>query len=373
MRTTPTTLRRHRGWTLLLAVAVTVLSASAQAAEPTAEDRERARALLLEGREKLKAGDGEVAVRYFQAAHAIMGVPTTGLDLAKGLVALGRLMEARAVALGVTKIPPTPDETMAFTRARRAAAELAEELANQIPALVITVKQPAGVQVQVLVDGKAVPAEALGLPWKVNPGKHLLVVAARGFQAEPRQVTVKVAESLTVELSLSPETGAARALPEAPRRVGGARMSPSGESSASPPSRGEVTAGPGGAGPEVPGWVWIPGGAGLLALGAGLVFAINHAAVRGTVSEDCPANLCDWNRYDDAKATALEAQWNRSLGLALGFGAAGLLGVGSALYGIVTAEPARPSDAEERKSRRDLGVVPWAGDKGAGAALVGHF
>ncbi|HSN96738.1 MAG TPA: hypothetical protein VLS89_00525 [Candidatus Nanopelagicales bacterium] len=355
-------------------MAATLVAAEARAADPTAGDRERARALLFDGREKLEAGDIEAAVRSFQAAHAIMGVPTTGLDLAKGLVALGKLIDARALALEVTRMPPAPDEPKAFIKARDAAAALAEDLNARIPALVITVKETPGARPQVLVDGTAVPAEALGLPWKVNPGEHIIAVAAAGFRAERRAVTVKEAESLAVELALSPSAPAAQSDAGGPARpAAGAALAGSGASSSR--SGADVTGGDAAdiTGREVPTWAWVSGGAGLVALGVGAVFAIDYASVRGTVADDCPADVCDWTRYDDGQATALESRWNRSLGLAVGLGAAGLAGVGAAIYGIVTAPPERASDAGQGKPRRDVAVTPWVGGESAGAAVWGRF
>jgi hypothetical protein len=141
--------RLHQGCALALLIAALGAASGASAADPSAEDKERARTLLLDGRSKLQAGDAEGAVKAFQAAHAIMGVPTTGLDLARGVAAQGRLIEARAVALEVTRIPAAPKEPEAFANARVTAEKLAEALSARIPALVI-----AGGGAGLAVEGK---------------------------------------------------------------------------------------------------------------------------------------------------------------------------------------------------------------------------
>jgi hypothetical protein len=97
----------RRAVVLLFALAGMQVQGAALAAEPTAADRETARTLLIDGREKLSAGDAKGALQSFQAAHAIMGVPTTGLDLARAQAALGDLVGARATALGVASPPAT--------------------------------------------------------------------------------------------------------------------------------------------------------------------------------------------------------------------------------------------------------------------------
>ena len=90
---------------------------AAHAAEPSASDRDTARALVIDGRAKLAAKDHEGAYKAFKAAHAIMGVPTTGLDLAKAEEALGLLVEARTTALDVTRMAPSR-RSPRHTRAR---------------------------------------------------------------------------------------------------------------------------------------------------------------------------------------------------------------------------------------------------------------
>src|SRR5262245_1107365 len=90
---------------ILVCAAALLSPAAALAAEPSAADRETARTLVIDGRKKFGAGDYEGARKAFQAAHEIMGVPTTALDLAKALEKLGKLVEARTVALEVARMP----------------------------------------------------------------------------------------------------------------------------------------------------------------------------------------------------------------------------------------------------------------------------
>jgi hypothetical protein len=87
-----------------------------------------------------------------------MNVPTTGLDLAKAQEALGMLIEARATALDVTRMPLQPGEPPAFTNARPLAAELAERVATRIPsALLVVTGLPSGLDPAVTVDGQGIP------------------------------------------------------------------------------------------------------------------------------------------------------------------------------------------------------------------------
>ncbi|HTU62558.1 MAG TPA: hypothetical protein VMF89_29055, partial [Polyangiales bacterium] len=75
------------------------------AAEPGASERETARALMTEGDKLRAAGDLRAALTRYQAAHAIVHAPTTGLDLARVQAQLGLLVEARSTASEVIHHP----------------------------------------------------------------------------------------------------------------------------------------------------------------------------------------------------------------------------------------------------------------------------
>jgi hypothetical protein len=199
------TWRRHALWILLGAA---TLAPAVALAEPTAADSETARALGIDGRAKLDARDYPGAYRSLKAAHEILGAPTTGLDLARALDGLGLLIEARAAALDVARIPPAPSEPDAFTDARAAAAALADKLAARIPSVEIAVTGiAANVTPSVTLDGSALSSSQLTLPRKINPGAHTVMAAAPGYTFVRRAVTVPEGETMKVELALT-STGA---------------------------------------------------------------------------------------------------------------------------------------------------------------------
>lgn len=333
---------------LLLSAAALLCPAPARAAEPSAADRETARGLVIEGRKKLGAGDYEGARKAFQAAHDIMGVPTTGLDLAKALEKLGKLVEARAIALEVTRIPAKPREPEAFTEARPAAQALADQLEARIPALEFRISgPPEGTAAQVLVDGEPVPPAALSFPRKVNPGEHTVEASAEGFGSERRDVTAAEGKTVPVEIALTPLPGATASAPQ-----GGAGPAPD--------SGGDR-------GPSAPVWAWVAGGAGLVALGVGGYFAYDHIKVRGEVNDHCPDGACDAKAYSDDDVSALQARWNRDLGLAIGLGAVGLAGVGVAIVGFTS------SSSKAKESDGAAMFLPWASPGGFGAGYRGVF
>ena len=127
-------MRRHlwKRLFVVLALAGVALSQQAAAQEP-APDTEAARAFMVEGDAKADAKDFAGALVAYRKAHAIMGVPTTGIEVARMLALLGQRAEAREVALSVVAMAPVPNEPPPFTEARIAAQKLADELAEPAP------------------------------------------------------------------------------------------------------------------------------------------------------------------------------------------------------------------------------------------------
>src|SRR5215510_7452879 len=83
-------------------------------AAPGAAERETARGLLAEGDRLHAAGDLRGALSCFKSAHAIMGIPTTGLDVAEVEAELGMLVEARSSAMAAANLPATSGEPAVF-------------------------------------------------------------------------------------------------------------------------------------------------------------------------------------------------------------------------------------------------------------------
>lgn len=116
---------------LSLGTSVTVSHAQPSSA---ALERERARSLVHSGRDKRQSGQTAEALEDFKRAHAIMGLPTTGLEVAKTQIELGQLSEARETLLDVARTPSRPGDPPVFAHARSEAQALAETLATRIAA-----------------------------------------------------------------------------------------------------------------------------------------------------------------------------------------------------------------------------------------------
>jgi len=211
--------------TLLSALCVLGMLAERPAlAEPSAADKETARNLMKEGDDKFAAHDYPGAMKAYQAAHAIMQVPTTGLPLARAQIERGLLVEARDTLLQVMRMPREPNEPGAYGKAREEAGPLAMKLADRIPSVTITVEAPSGTQADVNIDGVAVPPAGLGTPRKVNPGAHTVVASASGFKTAKKNVVLKETENQTVALKLVAGVDAPDSTPAANDVKGGGKI-----------------------------------------------------------------------------------------------------------------------------------------------------
>jgi hypothetical protein len=194
-----------------VAVAMLVLSTAGVAqAEPTAAEKETARSLMSEGRSRRERNDLPGALESFRAADALMHVTTTGLEVARSQIALGQLVEARDTLRQVMRIPAKDSDPRPFVEARANAQAMDEDLASRIPGIRIVLRGAVeGSAPGVSVDGVTVPAAALGAPFKVNPGHHV-VAAVSGAARAQQQVDVaeRALQTVTIELPAAAATSA---------------------------------------------------------------------------------------------------------------------------------------------------------------------
>jgi len=245
-----------------------------------AEDRESARQLLDRGDEQAEKGDLEAALASYRAAHELMHVPTTGLEVARISAKLGKLVEARDVALEVIRMPTKPREPRPFKVARAAAEDLARELATQIPSLRLELTPEAAAdQTSLEIDQRSVPLSALGLGYALNPGAHHVQIAASGYRTVAHDITLRPGETQTLRIKLVPEpkvkVAERKALPPA--------ASPAPKTSPLPVTPVEHSS-------TWPQWLGFSlGGAGLVAGTVAGVLSLNRTRA---AKEHCIGNLC---------------------------------------------------------------------------------
>lgn len=150
-------------------VVVVVIAHTSPASAQSASDLEAARDGYEQGVALRKQGKFDAALPKLKAAHVLANAPTTGLELAQCYNDLGRLVEARAAALSVARIPTAASsESPTFRQARTDAAQLAADLHERIPSLTIVVSgMKAGATVK--IDDKRIDLTALAVPLRLDP------------------------------------------------------------------------------------------------------------------------------------------------------------------------------------------------------------
>lgn len=321
----------------LLALAFLVAApGAAHAEQPSAADKETARAQMDRGDEQMEARSYAGALKAYQAADAIMHLPMTGVAVARAQAALGLLVEARDKAMQVARSPVQPGENPAYARARNEATEIANGLASRIPSIQVTIDNPPS-GIVVAVDGAALPAAAALELRKVNPGKHVVTVTGPGI--EPSRVDIEVREGarLPVPITLKRLDTASPPVkpPPAPR---------------TPPPPVAPPASSRGVSPLV--YVgFAVGGAGLIA--GGITGGVSIAKT-SSLADRCSKDVCQpGTAADISTANTLANISNITIGV-------GLAGVVAGVIGVVISKPKAAPPAAAH-------IEPWIGAGSIGA------
>ncbi len=287
-------------------------------AEPSAAEKETARALMNEGDRKLSQQDLRAALQSYQGADQIMGVPTTGLEVAKVQIKLGLLVEARDILLRVSRYPKKAGEPPAFTNARQQAEELSNQLTRRIPTLTLQIPGPVRApetRLEVTIDGSPVAPAAVSLPQKLNPGKHHIKATAIGYTTAESDLTLGDGDTREVSLVFRPASpGASSATPgpsAAPSVVPTAPTTA--PTSTGAPTATEVKA-------RRPALVWGGFGLGILGVTVGAVGGLVAVSNASAAKSACDGNRCP----ESARANIVSAKnWGAVADIAFVVGAVG--------------------------------------------------
>jgi hypothetical protein len=304
---------------------VCCFSGVARAGEPDEADKREARELMARGRQARDNADSRAALDAFEEADAIMHVPTTGLEVARALVALGKLVEAADKARSISELGELPDEPEAFGKARQGAKALELELETRIPTLHINLSVPAD-SVHLSLDGKPLPVASEML--RVNPGRHVLLAEHAGTT---REHTVNVVEGAARKVTFN----FGELAPQAASSSQGAKHAP-------------------GASPVVYGLTGIA----VLGIGAGIGLGLWGNHERSNLERNCAPD-CEPSQVDTLRHTYIAANVAAAVGAAAGVGAI-------ALYFT------QSSSTPKRRAQSSLSLVANAGGQ-SGVSLAGSF
>lgn len=182
-------------------------SAAAKDEQPSEIDKDAARTLVQQGDERMAVKDYKGALKAYEGADDIMGVPTTALLVAKTYVAMRKLVEARDAFRRAADFPNKPGEPPAFGRARDEGKGKAKEIGKLIPRLTIEVEgTESGTEITVSIDAEEEEAWARAVP--VNPGHHVVEATASGYRSTREEIVLEEGEKRTMVLHLAAAEGA---------------------------------------------------------------------------------------------------------------------------------------------------------------------
>lgn len=288
--------------------------------------RDKAAQLAREARELARANRSAEACSKFEASLRTEPTLDRRFELADCYEHIGRLVSAWQLYREASELAERDDDGLRYRRAKRQA----DDLEPRVPKLVLKtpVSPPAGFVVT--RDGTPVDPHALGQVIYVDPGTYEIVAAAPHFDACKLSVTLDEGQVQTLAI---PDLTATFVPPGGLSRT-----------------RKYVAI--------------SAGAAGVAAIGAGLLFGWKASSAYSDAKKLCGSDLaCAPTDYDRGKELTADARWraNASTVFIVVGGAAILAGVAVRL-----TAPHREESATAR-------IVPVAGARGTGLALVGRF
>jgi hypothetical protein len=283
------------------AFALTAAPPSASAQPADAATKQAARKVAEEGLKLYAEGNYQGALEKFNLADSLIPAPTLGVQAARCLVKLGRLVEASERYLEATRIKLDKFAPLVHKKAQVEALTERDELMARIPTVEIRVEGPLA-DGKVTIDGTEVPGALLGQKRPVNPGKHT-ITAIRPDTSVTREVTVAERETALAILKLPP-------LPPPPMK------SVKNDEGEAPRIIGRIALG--------------VGAGGLLAGGVNGVIAL---VLQSDLNEKCPNKTCGPDQYDDVDRFNLHTTTS-TIGFIIG-----VAGAGAGLALLLTAPP----------------------------------
>jgi hypothetical protein len=302
---------------LLCSLALALFTRSALAGDAAAE------ALFRAGREAAEKGDDAAACARFEESHRLEPAAGTVFNLALCYERRGQLASAWQRFREAKDRLPSGDDRSALIAQRIA------QLEPRLPKLTLRLAQP-GAGVSVLRDGVEQRSASLGIAVPVDPGKHELVVRAKGHAARTVSVTIKEGESTELTLELGPAEDERRAQAAASAQSGGSTQKTLG---------------------------FVIGGVGVAGIATSMITGAMVLDRKSTVDRECAGSVC-------SRAGADAASSGRTLSTVstVAF-AVGAVGVGVGLYLALSAKP------ETETAKLEFVTSPGA----AGLSLQGAF
>jgi hypothetical protein len=172
----------------------------------------------------------------FARAESLVHAPTHLLYLARSYSKINQLVRARETYMRIIKEQLPSSAPPQFRDAQTAAQEELRSVEPRIAKLTIQVNGAADAKdLVVSIDGKPVPAVMIGVPQPVDPGEHRIEGVATGKRAKAQSVALRDGERSSVALQMENDATAVAPPPPPPTTPGGAPASEPSHVTTAPP------------------------------------------------------------------------------------------------------------------------------------------
>jgi hypothetical protein len=298
-------------------------------AAATPVQREQAQGRFLRGKDLMTKKHYDQALVELRASHDIVTSPNTRLQIARCLLAMGRMVDAYA-ELGRTAVEAKEltGEDNRYQRAYDAATAERAEIEPKLGFVSLTIDNPSD-GTQVTVGGEEIRRAAWSEPAPVQAGATEIVVLTPGHDPITRTVTVAAGEKTS--LTIDARSGIPEVVASAPP--------PPAEQPSPSPARGESWMRTG---------AFVAGGVGVLGLATFAIFGVMARSTYDDLNGACGGGPCTADKVDEISSGRTK-QTIANIGL--GFGIVGVA-AGATLFVVSLPRGRQASSAL-------LVVSPW--------------
>jgi tetratricopeptide (TPR) repeat protein len=278
-----------------------------------------ARGQAIEGVKLAQSDHCQEAIEKLERAEKLHHAPIVLTRLGECYIKVGRLVAGVESLRTVLREPLPSNASEALAQAYEDAKAALEAAKPKLANLTIAVTGVTDdVTLNLLLDGRALPAAILGVAQPSDPGEHTVVVSADGYLPASRNVTLAPGEEQTVSLPLT--ASAHSAVVDRPQLTVPAEASPAREPEPFvAPATDSVSHWP----------AYISWGVGAVALGVGVGFGMAAMNNKSDLKEHCnEQKICP-----EADRALLDKSHTNATLSTVGFGvAAGGAALGLLLY-----------------------------------------
>ncbi len=318
------------------------------AAPAIAGDTAAADALFKEALALLDQGKWSEACPKFQASWDFDPSVSTLINLGRCRQQEGKLAGALGLLADAAKMNREARDNGRKEQLAAYIDKLTADLEPRVPRVTVTVSGPAPAELSLTRDGAPMPQSALGQALPLDPGEHVIVVRAPGFQEKSISFTLKEGQRSEIPVTMEKSTAVAPIRP--PRNV----------PPPLPPDGAREPAATGMSGQSIAGISLIAAG------GAGLVVGGVLAGLAGAKAGEVPTS-CEQDGYTCASDADRDLA-NDASQSGQTFLTGGIVGFAAGAALLATGAIVFATDGRER-----VALIPWAGKSIAGGELIARW